>query len=331
MPRRIHFLNVKNGACSIIQHGSGSVSVFDVSCGVAAPVVNRSVQLSLYESREWEPVSGNYHQKYKHDNPIEYLQKIGVQSIFRFILTHPDMDHLDGIKALFQAFPVGNFWDTANTKEFPAGAFDARPRLAADWQFYKTLRDTKPDEDPKRLVLYSGDKRDQYRKEGLSILAPTPTLMALANKRKNWNDASYVVMYRTNNPARKILFTGDSEDETWEHILENWEDEVSNVDILIAPHHGRDSGRDYEFLDVVNPRLTLFGNALSEHHAHQPWYDRELPILTNNQAGYVILDVDQDGINVYGKNEKYARNLTKQNGWDTFESEELDAWYLGAI
>ena len=31
------------------------------------------------------------------------------------------------------------------------------------------------------------------------------------------------------------------------------------IDLLIAPHHGRKSGRSYEFLDTLKPTLTFFG------------------------------------------------------------------------
>ena len=36
-------------------------------------------------------------------------------------------------------------------------------------------------------------------------------------------------------------------------------DDVRDIDLLIAPHHGWRSGRNYQFLDVLNPRLTFFG------------------------------------------------------------------------
>lgn len=327
--RRVHFLNVKNGACSLIQHTNGNVSMFDVNCAKAL-TANAAVKMSaVYERKSWEPVPGNYHQKETPDNPLEYLVKHGIDSIFRFILTHPDMDHLGGIKALFSAIPVINFWDTANTKEFDEDELSGR--LKADWEFYKILRDSDPDTSPRRLLMYSGDKRDYFKDQGLRILSPTKELVQAANKRKNWNDASYVVLYTTINPTKKILFTGDSEDDAWEHILENWKDAVSDVDVLIAPHHGRHSGRDYEFLKVVNPRLTLFGNALTEHHAHQYWNRRGLTILTNNQAGYVVLDFVDDGIKVFVKNEEYAQNLTEHNGWETEYSASCDGWYLGTI
>ena len=43
---------------------------------------------------------------------------------------------------------------------------------------------------------------------------------------------------------------------------------VTNIDLLIAPHHGRDSERSYDFLDVLKPKMTFFGNANSEHLAY---------------------------------------------------------------
>lgn len=326
MPR-IHCLNVRLGACYIIQHGSGRVSVIDVNSAYT-PETTKAAHFSLAENYEkrWTPAPGNFQQKDDPDNPIAYLHKIGVSSIFRFILTHPDMDHMGGIKDLFAEFSPGNFWDTANTKEIEESSFSTRRKLGEDWKFYMNLRDTNPTTDPRRLLYHSGDNNDYYKQDGLQILAPTKKLMEIANEADNWNDASYVILYRSAN--KKILFSGDSEDLTWAHILTNWKEAVSDVDVLIAPHHGRDSGRNYDFLDVVKPRLTIFGNASSDHLAYNPWYNRDLPILTNNQCGYIIFDIDSNGLAVYAKNETFAKALAERNNWTTFKNNELDAWYL---
>ncbi|MHB1423452.1 MAG: hypothetical protein ACYC3I_09720 [Gemmataceae bacterium] len=98
---------------------------------------------------------------------------------------------MGGIKALFAEFDPINFWDTANTKEITEG-FGSRTDLKADWEFYKNIRDTKTskDSDPKRLVYESGDSYDYFKEDGLTILAPTPALIAEGNRRKKWNDAS---------------------------------------------------------------------------------------------------------------------------------------------
>jgi beta-lactamase superfamily II metal-dependent hydrolase len=329
MPR-VHFLNVRNGACSIIQHGSGRVSVIDVNCAFIPAITMATAYVAeQYQRKSWEPVSGNYGQKEDEDNPVEDLRKLKVSRIFRFILTHPDMDHLGGVKDLFTEFNPINFWDTANTKEFEKGSFGSRTDLEADWEFYKNIRDTSPSDDPYRLVYYSGAVNEYYKSDGLTILAPTPALIADGNRRKKWNDASYVILYRAH--GKKILFAGDSEDKTWEHILKTWKDEVSNLDVLIAPHHGRHSGRNYDFLDVTKPKLTLYGNAPSEHQGYDAWNKRGLLKLTNNQAGYIILDITKDGIDVFVKNEKYARNIAEENKDETWYSADLDAWYLGHL
>ena len=52
---------------------------------------------------EFASASGNHQQKNYPVNPIQYLKDFGVSTIFRFILTHPDMDHMDGMKSLFDS------------------------------------------------------------------------------------------------------------------------------------------------------------------------------------------------------------------------------------
>jgi competence protein ComEC len=146
----VHFLNVKNGDCSVIQHATGRVSVIDVC--------------NAYEERNKLPTLGellatdaarlgNFNQKDYPLNPIRYLQSHGITDVFRFILTHADMDHMDGLKAFCTAFPPTNFWDTANKKEidFSRGS----PYNEADWQYYKSIRDGKLTSGPRRLVLHA--------------------------------------------------------------------------------------------------------------------------------------------------------------------------------
>ena len=55
------------------------------------------------------------------------------------------------------------------------------------------------------------------------ILAPTPELIKQANESEDYNDASYVILYR--GAGGRILLSGDSHDNTWNHILEEWEDD----------------------------------------------------------------------------------------------------------
>lgn len=315
----IHFLNVKEGDCSWIEHDSGHNTVIDV-CN-AQEIVN------IFES-----ASGNHNQKNHPVNPIEYLQKFEVKDIFRFILTHPDMDHMDGIESLFNSFNVSNFWDTENTKEMDEQSNWGRYKKE-DWDFYQSIRNNKDDKLPV-LNLYAGAKGKYYNEDGdgkaggdgLFILAPTKELVSEANESETFNDCSYVILYKVNN--KKIIFAGDSEEKTWNYILENHKDEVEDIDILIAPHHGRKSGGNDEYLDVLNPKLTLFGNADSEDLDYASWNNRGLEHITNNQANCVVMNTNgANGIEVYVTNESYAKKKSQY----TFFNNLYQAWYIKTV
>lgn len=261
----IHFLNVNDGDCSIIEHNSGHTTVIDV-CNAKARtlLVEATEKVHRLAAAAEKGVNGDFNQKEHPVNPILYMQDRGISTVFRFILTHPDMDHMDGIKAFFEAFSPYNFWDTDNEEEKEFGQDSNGGFNEDDWNFYKELRDGKSESDPKRLALYSGNCGQYWNRaedqssggDGVNILAPTKSLVASANECGDYNDCSYVIFYKTGNHT--MLFAGDSHDETWEHILENHKD-VKDVDLLIAPHHGRHSDRDWEFLDIVNPALSSLG------------------------------------------------------------------------
>ena len=342
-----HFLNVKDGDCSIIKHDSDHLSVVDVcnarrkatsESAQAMRAIMESLQLSTLTalSQQMANASGarkNYGQKKHPDNPIEYLHKHNEFSIFRFMLTHPDMDHMDGIKDVFEDFRPVNFYDTDNNKEIES--WNGSPYRQEDWDYYKTLRDGKPTTDPKRIEIFSGDQGIHRTLDwngfapgdGFHTLAPTPELVTQANQKSgDYHDLSYVVLWKS--PAGRILLSGDSHDATWEHIIANHSDLVRDVDVLIAPHHGRDSSRDWSFLDVVNPKLTLFGNAKSKHLAYDAFRSRQLEYITNNQAGYIVIDCNFSPMRVFVKNQTFASDYTDNN---TFHSGAHDGWFLKSV
>ena len=328
----IHFLNVKEGDCSIIEHNSDHITVIDV-CNAKPVTRQQEVQLATIAKLE-RGINGNFQQKKYPVNPISYMRNHGISSIFRYIQTHPDMDHMDGINALFDEFSPINFWDTGNTKEMQSSGWEGSPYQASDWTFYKHLRDTDPDNDPRRLTLYSGARGQYYNQgsdgtgggDGLHVLAPTKELVAEANEAdQDYNRCSYVILYRTE--GRRIVFGGDSHDETWDHILKDHKDAVTDIDLLIAPHHGRKSGRSYGFLDTLTPTLTFFGNARSEHLAYGAWAKRGLSIVTNNQANCMVVDASTNPMTLYVTHENFARKVNPSTNY----SNSFKAWYVGPV
>ena len=112
-----HFLNVKDGDCSRIEHGSGHRSGIDAYNARKARKQKKMpsaeymyLEESVKKLFEATGALKNYGQKKYPENPIEYLQEFNIFSIFRFGLTHPDMDHMDGIKDLFDVFDPAIFF-----------------------------------------------------------------------------------------------------------------------------------------------------------------------------------------------------------------------------
>ncbi len=328
----IHFLNVKEGDCSIIQHNSGRTTVIDV-CNAKPIDPGYETQMVTMSESEWG-ITGNFQQKKFPVNPISYISNHRISRIFRYVQTHPDMDHMDGIEALFRKFIPINFWDTDNTKEMQASGWEGSPYQESDWKFYKNLRYTGPDEGPKRLTLYSGACGQYYNQEsggigegdGLHVLAPTKELVAAANEAdEDYNSCSYVILFRTG--CNRIVFSGDSHNETWGHILKHHKVDVTDIDLLIAPHHGRKSNRSYEFLQTLMPTLTFFGNARSEHLAYEAWKRYGLSIITNNQANCLVVKTDTNPMTLYVTHENFARTVNSL----TYYCDSVKAWYVGLI
>ncbi len=263
---------------------------------------------------------GNYRMCSNPTNPIEYLKNtMGVKSLFRFISTHPDMDHLDGFNRLANKISIRNFWDSGAHKSKPD--FEGSPYKEEDWDRYVKFCEGRED-GVKRISPLAGSRFEYANKDdegksgdGLYILAPNQELVDDANETGDFNDCSYVILYKSS--GGNIIIAGDAHDKTWEYILENHEDEIKDCKFLLAPHHGRKSDRDYSFLDTMKPKLTLFGCAPSEHLAYSAWNYRNLVYVTQNQCGNMVLQTKDGRLDVYIENEKFAKEVypdTFQNG-----------------
>ena len=297
----IHFLDVKPGDCSIIQHSSGHVTMIDV-CSAYIPAQQLGVYLDLHRC----PV-----------NPVKYLRTLSIPRLHRLIITHPDMDHIDGIHSVASEFQPVCFWDTKNSKYISQDKLQG-DRQMENWYAYQTLRNNPGYYNSNLYFVESGNvdtgsgSLSLIYDDELIVLSPTKKLIELANRTKNYNDASCVILYKSY--GKRILFCGDSHDNTWEHIIKTFPDDVRNVDIMLAPHHGRKSDRDWEFLDHVKPKLTIFGRASSDYLGYDAWKNRNLHVVTRPSVGSVIAKLNLFDIDIYVTrrqfNKPYRKSMT---------------------
>ena len=319
---RVHFLNVKNGDCSIIQHDNGHVTMIDV-CNAEDLIVEHVAEESagnlLEKSFGVSRVMGNFHQKEHPTNPVAYLKSLGCATIFRYIQTHPDMDHMDGLAAIDRNFEIINFWDIDNTEVKVWKSPIEAGYKQEDWDCYQRLRQSTSM--PKSLRFLDGASAVYFREDAnglknddyLQILSPIQTLIDAAKKSKHWNDSSYVLLYQIG--GKKILFCGDADQATIDHLVANHPEEIANIDILIAPHHGRDSGKDFSFLDTMKPQVTFFGNGASQEMAYPHWARRNLIMFTNNQAGNLLVELSALRFTIYSSYKTFVDAFRAKNNF----------------
>ncbi|WP_339011414.1 hypothetical protein LDK02_09205 [Fusobacterium animalis] len=114
-----------------------------------------------------------------------------------------------------------------------------------------------------------------------------------------FNNISPIFTYSLKNGV-KAMWLGDIETD----FLEKIENNVSwiEVDILFAPHHGRNSGKiPQSILDKLKPTVIVIGEAPSENLN----YYQEYNTITQNSAGDITFDCLENKVHVYVSNEKY--------------------------
>ena len=267
---KITFLNVGHGDCTVIEHASGRLTVVDVNnCSeideetlaeVSQYYRATSAQMMLAEAlgiRSYEMVK---EAGYDVDltNPIEFITKnYPGKDIFRYIQTHPHLDHMSGIEQLkANNIDIVNFWDTEHNFT-PELTNDAD---RASWDEYTRLRGST--ESPKVLRLYRGEAGAYWNQnpkgvaggDGIEILHPNPDTHEAIKESENVNNLSYVL--RVTLGTVKIILAGDVEKDVWDDLVKTFGDTLK-CDVLKASHHGRDSGFHENAMTLMKPTYTI--------------------------------------------------------------------------
>jgi len=190
-------------------------------------------------------------------NPIDYLKaRFTGRPIFRYIQTHPDMDHMTGLHRLWveEKIQIVNFWDTSHCieKDEVAMLAGAVKHDIRDWRAYQTLR--KSGVNPTVLRLTNGVRGDFYRQDCIHIWAPFDH-KEKDNPDADPNDLSYILCISVG--QCNVLLGGDATVETWESLYKANNGNLPKIHLLKAPHHGRKSGYHIDSVKSMNPDITV--------------------------------------------------------------------------
>jgi len=270
---RVHFLNVGHGDCTVIKHPSGRLTMIDVN---SCQQYDRRSEQTIFEEellalqraggggayglltalkeREKAYELVNTRAKRELTDPINFMKRMYPgQSLFRFILTHPDLDHMRGLRRLHEEIGFFNFWDTANDKSVTSFRSEADK---IDWAFYQDIRSAGGKMYTQGDSLYAFAKEWDGRPGGdsIEILSPTREIVGICNTNGRFNDISLVI--RVHHASRSVLLPGDVEAATWDSMVMQHGYRLKSC-FLKASHHGRDSGYHSQALRLINPEMTF--------------------------------------------------------------------------
>ncbi len=266
-----HFLNVGHGDCTFLEFPSGRLAMIDINNTESLPEADvdalaqaRGMSTAAFKSaaagtRSWE----DYYKSLL-DDPVDYYRaNFEGRSIFRYIQTHPDMDHMTGLYRFFfqEEIPLQCFWDVAHAKDLSHAEFDNSRYDWSDWLAYRCMRngvhpnDIDAEWNMRVINNHRGARGQFWTDDDMTVLSPTPELIDDCNVRESWNDSSYVL--RLNYGGRRLILPGDAEAPAWRSILDGHNREQLNCNVLKASHHGRESGYHFDAVDAMNPSFVV--------------------------------------------------------------------------
>lgn len=247
----------------------------------------------------------------------EIIEQSKGKGITRFISTHPDDDHFQHIEYYNERMEIFNFYCVENeaTKEEETDSFKKYKELRDGEKAYYVYKDCKR--------KWLNEKDDKRNEAGLKFLWPNvdnenyKEELNKAKEGKSPNNISLIVQY---NCGAKFLWMGDIETEFLDKVKD--EIEFEQVDVVFAPHHGRDSGKIPEdILTILNPQVIVIGEAKSKDLNYYSGYNK----ITQNSAGDITFECINEKVHIYVGNKDYEVDFLKDEKKNTFDN------YIGSF
>lgn len=269
--------DVEHGACAMVQHVMGQHN------GKLAMIDSGSTD-------DWRP--SNYIRGDLGRTNLDYL-----------FITNADQDHMSDLQGLWDAgitVPV-MFRNPSYTGEQMRQIKRQNGPLSADAECYVAACSsfTEPVDEP--FDLHMGGIT------ATTFWNPYPTFT-------DTNNLSLVVFIKYSN--FKILFPGDLEKAGWRALLQRPDfcAELRGTDILVASHHGRESGYCADIFDYFTPSAVVISDKPIEHETQQtvPDYHRvvrsqgvrvsttmkDRHVLTTRRDGWIRFNVNNDSYTI---------------------------------
>ena len=185
-------------------------------------------------------------------SPLAHLWQSGIRKLDHVTITHPHMDHIDDILN-FDAMAPTALWTPRHLTENDIRSGNPKPSQETEAKIRKYLEIT---------GRYTGslalqdDVTKPENNGGVSVKTFIPSQASTGNL----NNHSVVTVLEYS--GVKILIPGDNEPPAWDELLNrpDFVTAIAGTHVLVASHHGRDSGFHIPLFNHFHPLITLISD-----------------------------------------------------------------------
>ncbi len=213
------------------------------------------------------------------DGLVAYLQAAGVAKLDLLVMTHPHADHIGGMQAVLDAFPV----DRAVLPDFAKAPM---PTTSTFLNLLDAIRE-------KQIPTVTARAGDVF-----PLGEGTLTVLGDGVAAENLNDISLVTLFEA--PGLRCLSSGDGEKAVEDAVLASGAD--VHADVFKAAHHGSSTSNTQAFLDAVRPQAVVVscgaGNSYGHPHSEAlaAFANVGAQVYRTDTEGTIIAYVDKAGV-----------------------------------
>ena len=241
-------------------------------------------------------------------NNTSPLQSLYRKDVGYMIITHPHLDHFSDIQNIDYARPqILSRCKDYSRSELLEGVRDCdKDKITQYCNFAESYNDPVPPYmDPTTEAPF----------DGLTI----EVFSTSACDKSNKNNFSSIVVLKLGNA--KMVVCGDNEKESFEILMKrtDFKEAVKDAWVLVAPHHGRESGYYEEFVDLVKPDITIISDKSGTDTSASLKY-------TNKSKGYKVNN------KLTGeKEDRYCLTTRKDGNIEVIFGETDSFGYIGTL
>lgn len=193
--------------------------------------------------------TGDYSGNNLEFSPLRHIKtNYGVTQLDYVVITHPHLDHIDDILNFDSLNPKVLWRPKALTNE--EVMIGVQEKDKAKFQKYCDINnrynesiDANSNNNTSNPANWGGMSIKQFSTSNCN--------------HNNFNNFSAITIFEY--AGIKIVVSGDNESPSYIELMKSSEfvSAISNADVLLAPHHGRESGYYLDFINQVSPRITI--------------------------------------------------------------------------